>query len=146
MQLLLSPIGSIFSFALLAMANPAPQGVYDLLAPSTPPPPGSKQTVDYRFGMTTIDASAGNAPAGAMLTVCDATDKLSMTLRNGVLLDKQGRIGCIVANRQFQFDGPPAQAGAIYTAGWSVCPDSNTLALGGCRTFYKCPSGDCKSL
>jgi hypothetical protein len=66
-----------------------------------------------------------------------------MTLRNGVLFDKEGKIGSIVANRQFQFDGPPAQAGAIYTGGWSVC-DDNLLALGPSKNFFKCLSGTCK--
>lgn len=68
-----------------------------------------------------------------------------MRLANGVLIDSLGRIGSIVANRQFQFDGPPAQAGAIYTGGWSVCPDG-LLALGSSKTFYQCDSGDCEYL
>jgi hypothetical protein len=66
-----------------------------------------------------------------------------MALKNGVLLDKQGKIGSIVANRQFQFDGPPAQAGAVYTGGWSVC-DDNLLALGPSKNFFMCLSGTCK--
>jgi len=64
-----------------------------------------------------------------------------MTLHNGVLVDKQGRIGSIVSNRQFQFDGPPAQAGAIYTSGWSVCLTEGFLALGGSKKFFQCLSG-----
>ncbi|KAA8910603.1 hypothetical protein FN846DRAFT_904854 [Sphaerosporella brunnea] len=58
----------------------------------------------------------------------------------GVLQEQLGRIGSIVANRQLQFDGPPAQAGAVFTGGWSVC-DDNFLALGASKVFYKCLSG-----
>ena len=62
------------------------------------------------------------------------------SLHNGVLTDAQGRIGSIVANHQFQFDGPPAQEGAIYTGGWSVC-SNGSLALGPSAVFYECLSG-----
>lgn len=65
---------------------------------------------------------------------CVSSDSLTVTLKNGVLKDSKGRIGSIVANRQFQFDGPPPQAGAIYAAGWSIVPldykeDSKTKQL-----------------
>lgn len=53
---------------------------------------------------------------------CVSADSLTVTLKDGVLKDSKGRIGSIVANRQFQFDGPPPQAGAIYAAGWSIVP------------------------
>jgi hypothetical protein len=59
------------------------------------------------------------------------------------LTDSLGRIGYIADNRQLQFDGPP-QAGAVYTAGFSACPDG-TLALGGSNVFYACGSSDCNS-
>lgn len=80
-----------------------------------------------------------------------------MSLTDGELRDSKGRVGAIVANRQFQFDGPPPQAGTIYAAGWSFVPadvaglgekQSDTkeggfkLALGDQTTFYKCLSGD----
>lgn len=65
-----------------------------------------------------------------------------MTLNNGVLTDGQGRTGYIADNRQFQFDAP-AQAGAIYTGGFSVC-DDGTLALGGNKQFWACGSSDCR--
>lgn len=64
-----------------------------------------------------------------------------MDLENGILRDGKRRIGSIVANRQFQFDGPPPQAGAIYAAGWSVTPEGN-LALGDSDVFYQCASGN----
>ena len=64
-----------------------------------------------------------------------------MNLKGGVLTDGKGRIGSIVANRQFQFDGPPPQAGAIYAAGWSLTSEGN-LAIGDQDVFYQCLSGD----
>lgn len=57
------------------------------------------------------------------------------------MTDSKSRIGSIVANYQFQFDGPPAQAGAIYTAGFSAC-SNGSLAIGGSAVFYQCLSGD----
>ena len=55
------------------------------------------------------------------------------------MTDQAGRTGYIAANDQFQFDKPP-QAGAIYTAGWSVC-SNGSIALGGSAIFYQCLSG-----
>ena len=71
---------------------------------------------------------------------CKNSGTLELTLKDGVLTDAKGRIGSIVANRQFQFDGPPPQAGAIYAAGWSITPDGN-LAIGDNDVFYQCLSG-----
>lgn len=88
---------------------------------------------------------------------CVASDALTISIADGQLRDSKGRVGAIVANRQFQFDGPPPQAGTIYAAGWSFVPasyagegekESDTidsgykLALGNQTTFYKCLSGD----
>ena len=101
---------------------------------------------------------------GETVGVCVKQDSLLLTLKDGILSDTNGRIGSIVANRQFQFDGPPPQAGAIYANGWCAVPsdykeDSDTkekadnqdkekresdqlkLALGKQTTFYKCLSG-----
>ena len=72
---------------------------------------------------------------------CKTDNILTLKLENGVLTDHAGRIGSIVANRQFQFDGPPPQAGAIYAAGWSITPDGY-LALGDSDIFYQCLSGN----
>ncbi|CCH62054.1 hypothetical protein TBLA_0G01080 [Henningerozyma blattae CBS 6284] len=72
---------------------------------------------------------------------CKNNGTLSMTLKNGMLADSKGRVGSIVANRQFQFDGPPPQAGAIYAAGWSITPQGN-LAIGSNDIFYQCLSGN----
>jgi len=69
---------------------------------------------------------------------CKKPDSLTLTLKDGILKDSQNRIGYIASNRQFQFDGPP-QAGALLTAGFSVC--NGSLALGPSTTFYQCRSG-----
>ncbi|CUS14258.1 unnamed protein product [Tuber aestivum] len=69
---------------------------------------------------------------------------LQVTLKDGVLTDILGRIGYIADNRQLQFDAPP-QAGAIYTGGFSACPDG-TLALGSSNVFYACGSSDFTNL
>jgi len=71
---------------------------------------------------------------------CEGPGALTLTLNNGQLVDSAGRIGSIVANRQFQFDGPPPQAGAVFTSGWSAC-SNGSLAIGGATTFYQCLSG-----
>lgn len=63
-----------------------------------------------------------------------------VTLSDGVLTDADGRIGEIAADRQFQFDAPPGQPGAIYTDGWSVCA-GGALALQGSTAFFQCLSG-----
>ncbi|KAF2430485.1 hypothetical protein EJ08DRAFT_679043 [Tothia fuscella] len=73
---------------------------------------------------------------------------LNITLVDGVIKDDyvnattsvNGRTGYIASNFQFQFDGPP-QAGAIFTAGFSVCNDGK-LALGDKTTWVNCPSGN----
>ena len=85
---------------------------------------------------TTTDT---NDPVDAVSCKSDGT--LQLTLKEGIVTDEKGRIGSIVANRQFQFDGPPPQAGAIYAAGWSITPDGN-LALGDQDVFYQCLSGN----
>lgn len=61
-------------------------------------------------------------------------------LSNGVLTDAYQRTGYIASNYQFQFDAPP-QAGAIYTAGFSICAN-DTLALGGSTLWWACASGN----
>jgi hypothetical protein len=65
---------------------------------------------------------------------------LLCTLEDGVLRDQYSRTGSIVANHQFQFDGPP-QAGALYTGGFSVC-QNKSLAIGGSARWWRCMSGE----
>jgi len=82
----------------------------------------------------------GSAPSGPKLMACAKDGTLALTLKSGTLLDNKGRTGYIAANYQFQFDAP-AQTGAIYTSGFSVC-GNGSLALGGSAVFYQCLSGD----
>ncbi|SSD60882.1 related to Cell wall mannoprotein CIS3 [Saccharomycodes ludwigii] len=86
---------------------------------------------------TSTASSSASDPVDAVS--CKSNGTLSMTLTDGVLKDSKDRIGSIVANRQFQFDGPP-QAGAIYADGWSITPEGN-LAIGDEDVFYQCLSG-----
>lgn len=71
---------------------------------------------------------------------CSSANNLEMTLHDSVLKDTHERWGAIVANHQFQFDGPIPQAGTIYSAGWSI--KDGYLYLGDSNIFYQCLSGD----
>ena len=88
---------------------------------------------------TAAPASSRSATSGSVLVACATNGTLELTLADGILHDSHGRIGYIASNYQFQFDNPP-QAGAIYTAGFSVC-SNGSLALGGSTVFYQCLSG-----
>ncbi|KAK5782243.1 uncharacterized protein PWA37_005238 [Arxiozyma heterogenica] len=108
-------------------------------------------------GQPTTTSSASTttlSPSSSTSSICTATSTfapsavscsndgtLQLTLHKGILTDEKGRIGSIVSNRQFQFDGPTPQAGAIYAAGWSITEDGY-LALGDSDIFYQCLSGN----
>lgn len=124
---------------LLAPAKANPQGVYDIITPGGAAPAGCFDSFPDRFSVI-----SQKTPNNGITNVCDKVDGLSVILRGGIMTDRQGRIGSIVANRQFQFDGPPAQAGAIYTGGWSVCPGRGIVALGSQTKFFRCLSGTCE--
>ena len=115
-----------------------PQGVTEIIRPPGTSPPGCIDSYPGTFGFQPADH-----PTPVVETQCIQPRSLKMSLQNGLLVDHLDRIGSIVDNRQFQFDGPPAQAGAIYTGGWSLCPD-NSIALGPQKQFYACASGSCK--
>merc|ERR1711977_152780 len=120
------------TFALAALASVAfalPQGGPSNKAPETPSPAGCQQSYDGEFQITIVNGSS-TAMAKRQTSTCGQANLLTAKLADGVLTDAQGRIGSIVANYQFQFDGPPPQAGALYTAGFSVC-QNGTLAIGG---------------
>ncbi|AMD22476.1 HHL294Wp [Eremothecium sinecaudum] len=92
--------------------------------------------------------SPGSSPVNAEEThlhldsvACKTGSALELNLTDSILRDAHGRIGSIVANRQFQFDGPPPQAGTIYANGWSLTPEGN-LALGDSDVFFQCLSGN----
>ncbi|CEP64455.1 uncharacterized protein LALA0_S11e04566g [Lachancea lanzarotensis] len=99
----------------------------------------AKQTTTLSSNSAAASAS-GSAESDIKVVSCKNSGTLEMSLENGILKDSKGRVGSIVANRQFQFDGPPPQAGAIYAAGWSITPDGN-LAIGDNDVFYQCLSG-----
>lgn len=119
-----------------------PQGVFETISPPDGPPPGCVTTYSPLFSLHVLDSSYSGAP-GFIGRSCMQDGILMVRLADGVLIDGLGRIGSIVANRQFQFDGPPAQAGAIYTGGFAVC-DDGTMSLGGSNQFFQCSSGDCE--
>ncbi len=101
-------------------------------------PPMNNSTIPVPNNNATLPVNAKD-PVRAESCKVDGT--LEMNLKGGILTDGKGRIGSIVANRQFQFDGPPPQAGAIFAAGWSLTPEGN-LALGDNDVFYQCLSGN----
>ncbi|KAG5920173.1 hypothetical protein E4U53_003940 [Claviceps sorghi] len=125
------------SAAFLGLATSAVADI-GLLKPDSSPPDGCKTTVDGKFQVSVY--SLGNSKRGLEKRSCGGEGTLVMTLKDSVLKDAHDRTGAIVANRQFQFDGPP-QAGSIFTGGFSVC-SNGSLALGGSTVFYRCLSGD----
>jgi len=113
-----------------------PQGVTQAIAPKEPTPQGCQTSFDGPFSISISNVTT--TPKRDLETRQDKV--LTITLANGVLTDDQGRTGYIAANNQFQFD-KPAQTGAIYTSGFSVC-SNGTLAIGSSAIFYQCLSGD----
>lgn len=124
--------------------------------PQAPPNPTTKTSVGTSVYSTLVTAStppaygaksaraaapSGSSSPGLPAVACRSQSALTLSLNNGILMDNQGRTGYIASNYQFQFD-KPAQAGAIYTSGFSVCTDNSTIALGDATTFYQCLSGD----
>ncbi|KOG98462.1 Cis3p DI49_2869 [Saccharomyces eubayanus] len=102
-------------------------------------------TSSVKSSSSAASKSSSSASCAATPSLKDSSCKnsgtLELVLKDGVLTDGKGRIGSIVSNRQFQFDGPPPQAGAIYAAGWSITEDGY-LALGDKDVFYQCLSGN----
>lgn len=127
---------ALAALAAVAAASPAHEAVSSAVSPSGAAPSGCSYSYPGTFSVSTVNATTSRTKRQA------AT--LQLTLNNGTLKDAQGRTGYIASNRQFQFDGPP-QAGAIYTAGFSVC-QNGTLALGGSAVWYSCLSGEFSNL
>ncbi|MCJ1469619.1 hypothetical protein MMC07_008254 [Pseudocyphellaria aurata] len=115
--------------------------------PPPPPPPSSTASSISAPAPPPAPVSTSSAVAPPAdeteyrhpIVYCEQPGSLAITLEDGVLKDQSGRTGYIAANYQLQFDGPP-QAGAIITAGFSVC-NNGSLALGGSAVFYQCLSG-----
>ncbi|KAI5958087.1 hypothetical protein KGF57_002895 [Candida theae] len=93
---------------------------------------------DHKGNHNHLDGDEFRSPVYSVACYTNAT--LRMTLRDSILRDSDGRIGCIVSGHQFQFDGPTPQHGAVFAAGWSVTKDGQ-LALGNSTKFYQCASG-----
>lgn len=117
--------------AVAGLVSAAPAAVTSAIAPKETTPAGCSTNYDGTFEIQVINVTSSK-------TKRDSKALIS-TLKDGVLTDDQGRIGYIASNNQFQYDGPP-QAGAIYTAGFSVC-QNGSLALGNSAIFYQCLSG-----
>ncbi|KAG9653102.1 hypothetical protein KCU69_g16675, partial [Aureobasidium melanogenum] len=123
-------IAAAFAGAAVAL----PQGVTQAISPKSGPPAGCSENhaSPFSISITNVTNSKRDLESRA--------DKiLTITLKNGTLTDDEGRTGYIAANNQFQFD-KPAQTGAIYTSGFSVC-SNGTLAIGDSAIFYQCLSG-----
>lgn len=138
---------ALVSFVAL-LATVSAQAVTDLIVPSATPPAGCLNSRQGTFEILIANATGfGTDSPTPTRRSFDRVRRqnpqgtaLTLTLNGGVLLDSQNRTGYIASNYQFQFDGPP-QAGAIYTAGWSICSNSS-LSLGGNSIFWQCLSGE----
>ncbi|KAL1297934.1 hypothetical protein AAFC00_006447 [Neodothiora populina] len=123
---------AVLAFAGAVAAMPAAQAVTSAIAPQETTPASCSTNYPGTFQISIVNVTKSKR-------TLEARKDLTITLKDGVLTDDEGRTGYIASNNQFQFDGP-AQAGAIYTAGWSVCANQ-TLALGNSAIFYQCLSG-----
>ncbi|KAK3987978.1 hypothetical protein QBC44DRAFT_111698 [Cladorrhinum sp. PSN332] len=134
-----SQVLALLSVVGLAVA----QGVTGNVAPAAPAPASCKPALDSKFEIAIIDL-ANNQKRDLTLhqkrAACSTDGVLVAELKDGVITDSAGRTGYVASNYQFQFD-KPAQAGAIYTAGFSVC-GNGFLALGDSAVFFQCRSGD----
>jgi len=97
----------------------------------------STYTGTFSLNPVNVSSAATKRSLESRQSGCASSGALVINLNNGVLTDSKGRIGSIVANYQFQFDGPPAQAGALVTSGYSIC-GNNTLATNGQAVWYQC--------
>ncbi|ATY60658.1 covalently-linked cell wall [Cordyceps militaris] len=140
---LISPIDimkwTAAALGLAATVAAVPQGAASGLKPDGSAPEGCTGTYNGKFEVSIF--KLGASKRSIEKRDCSGDQSLVLDLKDGVLTDSKGRIGSIVANYQFQFDGPPAQAGALYTAGFSTC-QNGSLAIGSSTVFYQCRSGD----
>ncbi|OAA80760.1 covalently-linked cell wall protein [Akanthomyces lecanii RCEF 1005] len=127
------------ALGLAATVAAIPQGAPSGLKPEGSAPQGCTGTYNGKFEVSIF--KLGNSKRSIEKRSCSGDKSLVLDLKDGVLTDSKGRIGSIVSNYQLQFDGPPAQAGAIYTAGFSTC-QNGSLAIGPSTVFYQCRSGD----
>jgi hypothetical protein len=111
-------------------------------------PGGCQTSFSGTFSFQTSNVSSSKMMARGIDDVLDRPvrrqaascgSSVTLTLKDGLLLDSKGRTGYIASNYQFQFDGPP-QAGHLATSGFSVC-GNGSLAIGPSAVFYNCLSG-----
>ncbi|KAL7621786.1 hypothetical protein AAE478_007285 [Parahypoxylon ruwenzoriense] len=127
--------------AFVGIAIAAPQGVTDKLTPTGAAPAGCTGSFDGSFEITVAEITEKRSvSAPEKRAECGSDGVLVLTLKDGSTYDAKDRTGYIASNYQFQFDAP-AQAGALFTSGFSIC-ENNVLALGDSKTFYRCLSGD----
>ncbi|KAJ4990814.1 covalently-linked cell wall protein [Stagonosporopsis vannaccii] len=128
---------SSFLAPLFLAASSLAQAVEEGIEPSSSAPAGCERDVKGNFTIGVQNFFSGRSRRETAQQAADGA--LLCTLEDGILRDQYSRTGSVVANRQFQFDGPP-QAGAIYTGGFSVC-QNNSLAIGGSTRWWRCMSG-----
>jgi len=129
---------TLATIALAAATVVSAQGISSVITPTAAAPAGCSTDYAGSFEITVVLPSKKRDLEKRAACASDGT--LVATLKGSVLTDAKSRIGAIVANHQFQFDGPPSQEGSIYTGGFSVC-GNGSLALGGSNIFYQCKSG-----
>jgi len=128
---------------IIGSAMALPQAATDDISPTGSAPAQCTGSVDGPFQIAiapTGQSSSFKRDVFQKRSMCNNTGLLEITLNDNVLKDAADRTGYIASNYQFQFDDPP-QAGAIYTAGFSLC-DNSSLALGDSTVWYQCLSGD----
>ncbi|KAI1164008.1 hypothetical protein F5B18DRAFT_651128 [Nemania serpens] len=126
--------------ALFGVVMAIPQGVTDKLTPTGAAPAGCTGSFDGKFEISVAKVTKEKRSIPEKRAECGAEGILVVSLQDGSTYDAQGRTGYIASNYQFQFD-KPAQAGALFTSGFSLCED-NIMALGSSKTFYQCLSGN----
>ncbi|KAI0382317.1 hypothetical protein F5Y04DRAFT_253487 [Hypomontagnella monticulosa] len=126
---------------LTGITSAVAQGVTDKLTPTGAAPAGCTGSADGKFQLAVAEITSKKRELSQIQkrADCGPDGNLVITLSDGSTFDAQGRTGYIASNYQFQFDAP-AQAGAIYNSGFSLCAN-NVLALGANTTFYRCLSG-----
>ncbi|KAI8956876.1 hypothetical protein F5Y11DRAFT_341630 [Daldinia sp. FL1419] len=130
-----------FVSALVGITIAAPQGVTDKLTPTGVAPAGCTGSFDGKFEISVAEVTEKRDVSQPQKRAeCGSDGVLVLTLKDGSTFDAKDRTGYIASNYQFQFDAP-AQAGALYTSGFSLCKN-NILALGDSKTFYRCLSGN----
>ncbi|MCJ1472339.1 hypothetical protein MMC13_000986 [Lambiella insularis] len=124
---------------MMSMMTPVPTTVKPAIATALVTSVATKPTVLTPAASVATPAASIAPVGGQQIVACQSSGTLSITLANGILKDSFGRTGYIASNFQFQFDNPP-QAGAIFTAGFSV-GNNGSLALGGSAVWFQCLSG-----